>query len=73
MNNYYDIRFKEERLKQLQENYDFTFIKGCIADKAHIDQIFQQWKPQIVVNLAAHVGVRYSITNPDAYIESNLI
>ena len=73
MNDYYDVRLKEERLKQLQELPNFTFIKGNIADKALIDQIFQQWKPQIVVNLAAQAGVRYSITNPDAYIESNLI
>ena len=73
MNDYYDVRLKEERLKQLQEFPNFTFIKGNIADKALIDQTFQQWKPQIVVNLAAQAGVRYSITNPDAYIESNLI
>ena len=73
MNDYYDVRLKEERLKQLQEYPNFTFIKGSIADKALIDQTFQQWKPQIVVNLAAQAGVRYSITNPDAYIESNLI
>lgn len=73
MNDYYDVRLKEERLKQLQEYPNFTFIKGNIANKTLIDQTFQQWKPQIVVNLAAQAGVRYSITNPDAYIESNLI
>lgn len=73
MNDYYDVRLKEERLKQLKEYPNFTFIKGSIADKALIDKIFQQWKPQIVVNLAAQAGVRYSITNPDTYIESNLI
>lgn len=73
MNDYYDVCLKEERLKQLKEFPKFTFIKGSIADKTLINQTFQQWKPQIVVNLAAQAGVRYSITNPDAYIESNLI
>lgn len=73
MNDYYDVRLKEERLSELQNYPDFTFIKGNIADKALIDSIFEQYKPQIVVNLAAQAGVRYSITNPDAYIESNLI
>ena len=73
MNDYYDVRLKEERLAQLQQLPGFTFIKGNIADKALIEDTFQQWKPQIVVNLAAQAGVRYSITNPDAYIEANLI
>ena len=73
MNDYYDVRLKEERLALLQQLPGFTFIKGNIADKAIIEDIFQQWKPQIVVNLAAQAGVRYSITNPDAYIEANLI
>ena len=73
MNDYYDVRLKEERLKQLQEYPGFTFIKGSIADKALIEDTFQKYQPQIVVNLAAQAGVRYSITNPDAYIESNLI
>ena len=73
MNDYYDVRLKEERLSELQNYPDFTFIKGNIADKALIDSVFSEYKPQIVVNLAAQAGVRYSITNPDAYIESNLI
>ena len=73
MNGYYDVRLKEERFKQLQEYPNFTFIKGSIADKALIEETFQKYQPQIVVNLAAQAGVRYSITNPDAYIESNLI
>ena len=73
MNDYYDVRLKEERLSELQNYPDFTFIKGNIADKTLIDSVFSEYKPQIVVNLAAQAGVRYSITNPDAYIESNLI
>ena len=73
MNDYYDVRLKEERLSELQNYPDFTFIKGNIADKALIDSVFSEYEPQIVVNLAAQAGVRYSITNPDAYIESNLI
>ena len=70
---YYDISLKEERLKKLEIYSNFTFIKGNIADKALIEKIFSEHKPNIVVNLAAQAGVRYSITNPDAYIESNLI
>ena len=73
MNAYYDVRLKEERLLELREYPDFTFIKGNIADKAVVDRIFHEYKPQIVVNLAAQAGVRYSITNPDAYIESNIV
>ena len=73
MNDYYDVRLKEERLKELTSYEGFTFIKGNIADKAVIDGIFERYSPQIVVNLAAQAGVRYSITNPDAYIEANLI
>ena len=73
MNDYYDVRLKEERLNALNDLPDFTFIKGNIADKTLIDKVFVDYKPQIVVNLAAQAGVRYSITNPDAYIESNLI
>lgn len=73
MNDYYDVRLKEERLKELEQYPDFTFVKGNIADKELIDSIFAEYKPQIVVNLAAQAGVRYSITNPGAYIESNLI
>lgn len=73
MNDYYDIRIKEVRLEELKKFENYTFIKGNLADKALIDSIFAQYQPQIVVNLAAQAGVRYSITNPDAYIESNLI
>ena len=73
MNDYYDVRLKEERLQELQQYPQFTFIKGNIADKQLINKIFVEYQPQIVVNLAAQAGVRYSITNPDAYIESNLI
>ena len=73
MNDYYDVRLKEERLAQLQEYPGFTFVRGNIADKALIDQIFAEYKPAVVVNLAAQAGVRYSITNPGAYIEANLI
>lgn len=73
MNTYYDVRLKEERLKELLQYSNFIFIKGNIADKQLINELFTKYKPQIVVNLAAQAGVRYSITNPDAYIESNLI
>lgn len=73
MNDYYDVRLKEERLKELESYSDFTFIKGNIADRNLIDRIFNEYKPEIVVNLAAQAGVRYSISNPDAYIESNII
>ena len=73
MNDYYDIRLKDNRLEELKQYPSFTFIKGNIADKQLIEDVFTQYQPQIVVNLAAQAGVRYSITNPDAYIESNLI
>ena len=73
VNDYYDVRLKEYRLSELTTYPNFTFIKGNLADKARIDRIFEQYQPQIVVNLAAQAGVRYSITNPDAYIEANLI
>lgn len=78
MNDYYDVRLKEARLKEIEETLQaglssFTFIRGNIADRTLIDRIFTEYHPQIVVNLAAQAGVRYSITNPDAYIESNLI
>ena len=71
---YYDVRLKHERLEELYTFGDrFIFVKGNIADKQTIDNLFAEYKPQVVVNLAAQAGVRYSITNPDAYIESNLI
>ena len=72
MNSYYDVSLKEFRLKELEEYSDFTFAKGNIADKELINNLFDEYKPAIVVNLAAQAGVRYSITNPDAYVESNL-
>lgn len=73
VNNYYDVRLKEYRLSELAAYPNFTFIKGNLADKALIGNVFEQYHPQIVVNLAAQAGVRYSITNPDAYIEANLV
>ena len=73
MNDYYDVRLKEERLKELEGYSGFSFVRGNIADKGLIDKIFAEFMPQIVVNLAAQAGVRYSITNPGAYIEANLI
>ena len=73
VNDYYDVRLKEERLNKLSVFPNFKFIKGNLADKGIIDKIFVDYKPAVVVNLAAQAGVRYSITNPDAYIEGNLI
>jgi len=76
-NDYYDVRLKEYRKKELEqlkpEGTSYHYVKGDIADKATIDGIFETYKPQIVVNLAAQAGVRYSITNPDAYIMSNMM
>lgn len=73
MNDYYDVRIKEARLAELQQFPAYTFVKGNLADKALITSILEQYHPEIVVNLGAQAGVRYSITNPDAYIESNMI
>jgi len=77
MNDYYDVALKEYRLNELNttvpEGITWKFVKGDIADKQTIDGIFVEYKPQVVVNLAAQAGVRYSITNPDAYIMSNMI
>lgn len=73
MNAYYDVTLKDFRLKELEQYSNFTFVKGNIADKVLINELFEKYKPSIVVNLAAQAGVRYSITNPDAYIESNLV
>lgn len=73
VNDYYDVRLKEERLKSLEQYPNFTFIKGNIADKALINQLFAEYEFDVVVNLAAQAGVRYSITNPSAYIEANII
>ena len=79
MNDYYDVSLKEWRLEKIEKtvkncvNSSWKFIKGNIADKRLMEQVFMKYKPSIVVNLAAQAGVRYSIVNPDAYIESNLI
>ena len=73
MNDYYDVRLKEYRLEKLSSSKMFSFVKGNLADKEVINSIFDKYKPQVVVNLGAQAGVRYSITNPDAYIEGNLI
>ena len=79
MNDYYDVSIKEYRLEKIKSMSEskpdstWTFIKGSISDQELVNQIFQEYQPSIVVNLAAQAGVRYSITNPDAYIESNLI
>ena len=73
MNDYYDVNLKHTRLKEFQGDARFKMIKGNIADKELIMSVFKQENPSIVVNLAAQAGVRYSITNPDAYIESNMI
>ena len=73
MNSYYDVSLKEYRLNELSKYNNYTFIKGNLADKELINKIFNEYKPEIIVNLAAQAGVRYSITNPDTYIESNII
>ena len=78
LNNYYDVSLKEYRLEQLRVKsdelrVDYTFVKGDLADKALIDKLFAEYKFDVVVNLAAQAGVRYSIENPDAYIQSNMI
>ena len=73
MNGYYDVRLKESRLRELEQYPNFTFIYGDLADKPMIDSLFEKYHFRIVVNLAAQAGVRYSITNPDAYVKSNLV
>ena len=78
LNNYYDVSLKEHRLKEIEKNcqlstVNYQFVKGDIADKALVDKLFAEHKFDIVVNLAAQAGVRYSIENPDAYIQSNII
>ena len=73
MNDYYDVEIKKERLSELEKFNNYIFIKGNLADKKLVMNIFHKYRPNIVVNLAAQAGVRYSITNPDSYIESNLI
>ena len=73
LNDYYDVNLKIERLKELNEYKTFTFIKMDIADKTVLDELFNKYNFDVVVNLAAQAGVRYSIINPDAYVQSNLI
>ena len=77
VNDYYDVSLKEYRLQQIvssvKHDNQWIFKKGNIADKEFLQSIFDRYKPDVVVNLAAQAGVRYSITNPDAYIESNII
>ena len=73
MNDYYDVRLKEYRLEKLSSSESFSFVKGNLADKEVVNSIFEKYKPELVVNLGAQAGVRYSITNPDAYIEGNLV
>lgn len=79
MNDYYDVSIKEYRLSLIEKEVannncnSFVFSKGDIANREYLNKVFEEYKPQIVVNLAAQAGVRYSITNPDAYIESNII
>lgn len=79
MNDYYDVSIKEYRLRQIEKLAEehpestWKFVKGSIADKALVDSLFEEYRPGVVVNLAAQAGVRYSITNPDVYIQSNLI
>ncbi len=72
LNDYYEVSLKESRLEELKKYDGFTFIKADISDKAVIDKIFAEVKPEVVVNLAAQAGVRYSIENPQAYIDSNV-
>lgn len=73
MNNYYDVNLKYARLAELRVHREFTFIKGDISDKATVMKAFEEYKPDVVVNLAAQAGVRYSLENPHAYIQSNII
>ena len=73
INEYYDVRLKYARLDILNQYEDFTFIKGDLADKDKVNDLFETYRPEIVVNLAAQAGVRYSIENPQAYMDSNII
>ena len=73
VNDYYDVRLKEARIEELSQHPTFELIRGSIADKALVDEVFEKYAPAVVVNLAAQAGVRYSITNPEAYVESNLV
>jgi len=73
LNDYYNVKLKLDRLEQLKMQANFTFIQGDIADKEMLMQVFEQYRPHVAVNLAAQAGVRYSIENPDAYIQSNVV
>ncbi len=73
MNDYYEVSLKEARLKELEGFEKYTFVKGDLADKEAVDAVFEQYKPQITVNLGAQAGVRYSIDNPESYVQSNLV
>ncbi len=73
LNNYYEVSLKEDRLDILKEYPDFRFVKADLGDKDAVFSVFRDFKPQVVVNLAAQAGVRYSIDNPDAYINSNIV
>ena len=73
MNDYYDVSLKEFRLEKLRQMNRFVFLRGDISDKGFLEGVFEEYRPDIVVNLAAQTGVRYSITNPDSYIQSNII
>ena len=73
VNDYYDVSLKEWRINELKDYSNYTFIKGNLADKELINNIFKEYKPSVVVNLAAQAGVRYSIDHPDVYMESNII
>src|SRR5690606_31960742 len=73
LNDYYEVSLKESRLKRLEQFDDFTFIKEDLSNKEAIEEIFEKYKPDVVINLAAQAGVRYSLENPDVYIQSNIV
>ena len=73
LSDYYDVRLKESRLEELDTLATFSFVKGSVADRTLVNEVFEKYKPNIVINLAAQAGVRYSISNPDAYMESNMM
>lgn len=73
LNNYYEVSLKKARLKKFEQFYNFTFIKEDLSNKEAIEEIFEKYKPDVVINLAAQAGVRYSLENPDVYIQSNIV
>ncbi len=73
MNDYYEVSLKEDRLSGLKAYAGYRFVKGDLADKETVFRLFEEYRPQVVINLAAQAGVRYSIDNPDAYIQSNIV